>query len=204
MGRDFARKGRQQNKRVKKQSSSHWSWLLAGTVIGMLLTTLAVFKLMPVIYPIYAQSESEKATNLQIAKTKSETKTKEIGSNPTKFDFYSLLPELEVTIPENKPKPVLPQTQTQIQTQTQTKPETHTPGYRLQLASFRNFKDADRLKAQMALTGIQVEIEAVTLAENETWYRVRSILFPDRATAESAKNQLQAQSIKSLLVEEKG
>ncbi len=184
MGRDFAKKGRHKA-RASTERVNHWLWLLTGTAIGILISAIAVFKLFPVVYPVL--------TTASVEQTKEIAETKTQKSAP-KFDFYSLLPELEVAVPQ-APKPTIAQTPETIVTDTE---------YRLQLASFRNYKDADSLKAQMALTGIQVEIEAVTLAPDDTWYRVRTISYPNLESAESARAQLQAQSIQSLLLEEKG
>lgn len=196
MGRDFARKGG--HKTNHSESSSHWLWLLAGTLIGIIITAIVCFKLFPVIYPKIAQLEATPAVA-----EKSEPQQAEAEKRTPQFDFYSLLPELEVVVPETAEE-----SETVIaapsSSQTEEPTTANDPIYRLQLGSFRKYEDADRLKAQMALSGIQVEIEAVTLEGNENWYRVRSIPFQDRASAESVRSQLQAQSIQSLLVEDKG
>lgn len=187
MGRDFAKKGRHKSHSHGANQSSHWIWLLAGMMIGIFISAIVFFKLLPQ-YPYFAQKAPENATA--------------VAEKPTTakphFDFYSLLPELEVTIPEAK-KPE----QEKAQATQQPTPEADKGRYRLQLASFRAYKDADELKAQMAMLGVEVEIEAVTLAPNDTWYRVRSLPYANLKAAESARKQLQAQSIQSLLLEEK-
>ncbi len=192
MGRDFARKGRHKVAR-NTESSSHWLWLLSGTLIGMIISSIALFKLFPVIYPKIAQLEPTPVI-ASIPATAQQTVEKRVPQ----FDFYSLLPELEVVVPTAEmPEALIAATPITHETTSET-------NYRIQLGSFRKYEDADRLKAQMALSGIQVEIEAVTLEENDTWYRVRSTPYADRASAESVRSQLQAQSIQSLLVEDKG
>lgn len=191
MGRDFARKGSQKK---QNSSSSHWPWLFAGTFIGIVISAIAFFKLFPVIYPHIAHLEKAPVVaEKTVAPKVSSTRTPQ-------FDFYSLLPELEVVVPEHAESlsPAI------AESVIVTTPESSDKTYRLQLGSFQKYEDADRLKAQMALSGIQVEIEAVTLEGNKNWYRVRSIPFQDRASAESVRSQLQAQSIQSLLVEDKG
>ncbi|MFA6036598.1 MAG: SPOR domain-containing protein [Legionellales bacterium] len=200
MGRDFARKGRN---KISSEPSNHWLWLLAGTAIGIIISVIALFKLFPVIYPKIAQLELEKAP---VIVQQAAPKQEEAAARSPHFDFYSLLPEIEVVVPQTAEE----STQVVIANETSETPEvietapTSEAGFRIQLGSFRKYEDADRLKAQMALTGIQVEIEAVTLAPNDTWFRVRSTSYPNRESAESVRAQLQAQSIQSLLVEEKG
>ncbi|MGA2654561.1 MAG: SPOR domain-containing protein [Gammaproteobacteria bacterium] len=199
MGRDFARKGQHKTSR-DSGASSYWLWLLAGTLIGMIISAIALFKLFPVIYPKIADLESAKVVAQKPAEP-----VKEAQKRTPQFDFYSLLPELEVVVPEQTPSAeaiaIAPTDVDEAQTPHE---NAHEKSYRLQLGSFKKFEDADRLKAQMALSGIQVEIEAVTLGNNENWFRVRSAPYTDRASAESIKSQLQAQSIQSLLVEDKG
>lgn len=200
MGRDFARKGRNKVGH-SNESSNHWLWLLAGTAMGIAISVVAVFKLFPVVYPKIAHLES--APNVA---EKTAPKQEEKARTPH-FDFYSLLPEIEVVVPQTADAaPQVAQTTNEtLKPETvETTANTTDAGFRLQLGSFRKYEDADRLKAQMALTGIQVEIEAVTLAPNDTWYRVRSAAYANRESAESVRAQLQAQSIQSLLVEEKG
>lgn len=44
----------------------------------------------------------------------------------------------------------------------------------LQMGSFRKYADADRLKASLALVGIQAEIQKVKIDNGETFHRVRA------------------------------
>ncbi|HLF67167.1 MAG TPA: hypothetical protein VI522_06065, partial [Gammaproteobacteria bacterium] len=50
MGRDFANKGRPtRNPRPSNSNTYHWSWLLAGTAIGFVISAIAYFKLFPIL-----------------------------------------------------------------------------------------------------------------------------------------------------------
>lgn len=205
MGRDFARKGRHKTNRASTASSSHWIWLLAGAAIGIVISAIALFKLFPMVYPTLTQLEPMPASATPVVASEETTE------RAPQFDFYSLLPEIEVSVLEvEKPAPeivttgittdAMPATEIANSTEVTTTKAAH---YRLQFASFRQYQDADSLKAQMAMAGIQVEIEAVTLGPNDTWYRVRSNLYPSRESAEAAKTQFQARSIQTVLLEEK-
>lgn len=192
MGRDFAKKGR--HKPREMQSSRHWAWLLIGLAIGMLISIAAVYKLFPLVYPALTKLEPLGASSLSIEADEAE----EVASSRSpQFDFYSLLPKLEVNVA--KEAAVAPEKEIA----TASSPKTDN-AYRLQLGSFRNFADADRLKAQMAMIGVQVEVETVNLAPNDTWYRVRSNTYPNRESAQAVREQLQAQAIDSLLLEDQG
>jgi cell division protein FtsN len=82
------------------------------------------------------------------------------------LDFYEALPKFEVVIPEK----------TTVKTKDAAKsPATAVdkPGaYILQAGSYRTYAEADRVKALLALQGVQSRIEKAPI-EAETWHRVR-------------------------------
>lgn len=86
------------------------------------------------------------------------------GEGDSKFDFYDMLPKFEVVVPEKKEKAVGPEGGTA---------PIERPGtYVLQAGSYRNLPDADRVRAQLALQGIEAKIQKVTV-DSDTWHRVR-------------------------------
>lgn len=96
------------------------------------------------------------------------------------FDFYKILPGVEVKVPESElaaPAPA-PTTGT---------PQTPTGGvaYLLQVGSFQNFADADQAKAQLALQGITSRIQRVVVGGSEVWFRVQVGPY---ATAQAAQD----------------
>jgi cell division protein FtsN len=42
----------------------------------------------------------------------------------------------------------------------------------LQAGSYKNFADADRIRAQLALQGIESKVQKVSV-DNDTWHRIR-------------------------------
>jgi len=89
----------------------------------------------------------------------------ESGSDePAKsYDFYDQLPKFEVVVPE-KDKEVRPDIKPV--------PETRRGTYVLQAGSYKNFADADRVRAQLALQGVESKVQKVSV-DNDTWHRVR-------------------------------
>lgn len=79
------------------------------------------------------------------------------------YDFYSMLPKFEVVVPE-KEKDVKPDFRAV--------PETRRGTYVLQAGSYKNFADADRVRAQLALQGIESKVQKVSV-DNDTWHRIR-------------------------------
>ena len=79
------------------------------------------------------------------------------------YAFYEMLPKFEVVVPE-KDKDVRPDIKSV--------PETRRGTYVLQAGSYRNFADADRVRAKLALQGIESNVQKVTV-DNDTWHRIR-------------------------------
>jgi cell division protein FtsN len=79
------------------------------------------------------------------------------------YAFYEMLPKFEVVVPE-KDKDVRPDIKSM--------PETRSGTYVLQAGSYKNFADADRVRAKLALQGIESNVQKVTV-DNDTWHRIR-------------------------------
>lgn len=119
----------------------------------------------------------------------------------TKFDFYTLLPEREVIVPNDreaikaaeKSKPVAGQQPTAA---------TDTEQLFLQAGSFRSAQEAERRRAQIKTLGLDAKVEEVT-ANTDTWYRVQAGPFTSREQLSKARDQLKAAGIESLLLRQK-
>ncbi|MEN8174805.1 MAG: SPOR domain-containing protein [Pseudomonadota bacterium] len=106
-------------------------------------------------------------------------------SQAPRFEYYSVLPEMEVVIPPEElsaPRPVAraPRVSESPPPVTAARAPAPPPApaaekiYLLQMGAFRGHADADRLKASVALLGISARIEKVTINDRGTYYRVRS------------------------------
>lgn len=82
-----------------------------------------------------------------------------------KFDFYKILPEMEVPISDWD---LAEQEQPGEQTENSLSGGT----YVLQVGSFKRFEDADRAKASLALRGIEANIQRVVINGQDVWFRV--------------------------------
>lgn len=79
------------------------------------------------------------------------------------YTFYDRLKNFEVVIPENDEH---------ARRDLKPAPETRPGTYVLQAGSYRNFADADRVRAQLALQGVESKVQKVTV-DTDTWHRVR-------------------------------
>jgi cell division protein FtsN len=80
-----------------------------------------------------------------------------------RFDFYNMLPNFEVIIPEQEPEVSQDREHQTVQ---------RAGNYVLQAGSFTRLADADRRRAQLALQGIESRIQRVSI-DDTTYHRVR-------------------------------
>lgn len=107
------------------------------------------------------------------------------------FDFYNLLPEMEVQLPKNTVElPVQEQTQSKERADTKYK-------YGLQVASFKNFYDAKKLSAQLAMIGLDAHLSTVKRGDN-IWHRVRIAPFYNVRDMDKTQRILQEHNLNSM------
>lgn len=193
----------------RNNQSPPWLWFFAGAMVGALVASLAWIKqggVMP--QPPVAQQE----TRPQPAPPPSLPKVEPEPEAPKpRFDFYTVLPEQEVVIPEQEITKPAPQTATSQPpavppaTATPQRPTAEPSGdsvFMLQMGSFRNHNDADRLKARLALLGIQADIQSVTVSGpsgQNTVHRVRGGPY-SRSQAQGLHETLKGGGINSIFI----
>ena len=107
-----------------------------------------------------------------------------------RYDFYDMLPKFEVVVPE-KEKPVRPD---------RAPVAAGKPGpYVLQAGSYRDFAEADRIRAQLALQGIESRVQKVSV-DADTWHRVRIGPISDPAELERIRQRLREADIDVLVI----
>lgn len=124
------------------------------------------------------------------------------GVEPT-FDFYTLLPEMEVVV-ENKNQGKQPVVTSPTEKTQQ--PDTETAAvesYMIQVGSFKKLADADGFRAKLALLGIESKVQTVTIDDKDTWHRVQIGPIAGRDQADKLQKQLRNNDIDSLLLKAK-
>ena len=121
-----------------------------------------------------------------------------VEPSDTNFDFYRLLPKTEVRIDESDlPAETLPPaapSQARPAVATSTEPAAPAPAsaaFGVQVGSFRDRNEADRLRASLALNGFESRI-ITRRSTDGTWHRVVLGPFSGRAAAEEAKARVLA------------
>jgi len=99
---------------------------------------------------------------------------------------------MEVVIPGSEISTVLQKPRSAVATEK--------ASYILQVGSFKDFADADKLKARLALMGVQAKIETVTIGSRVSWHRVRIGPSSDIDRLRKIRNQLQRHAINTVLL----
>lgn len=120
------------------------------------------------------------------------------------YDFYTVLPEMEVVIPDDKLSAQADQESSQSsQPDSGAQAAADQASYVLQAGSFSDPAEADSLKARLTLLGFSAHVEAVTI-NGETWNRVRLGPYDSASALEAAKQKLGAQGINALALKVNG
>ena len=115
------------------------------------------------------------------------------------FDFYTLLPNMEVITnnnwTENRNIIVYPPEKHNIIIRNAEK-----IGYILQVGSFRKLNDADNFKTTLSLLGIESEIETVKINNRDIWHRVQVGPIIDKKEVVNMQTQLLHNDIKFFII----
>jgi len=130
----------------------------------------------------------------------------------TRFEFYTMLPEMEVAVPEealNRPAPkIMPGASAQPSAAPAAVASARPPGsgdhYLLQVGSFRNRADAERVKANLALLGLRAAIQTVSIDGTRTWHRVRAGPYTGLAALKQARARLRENHFQSIVLKVRG
>ena len=191
MARDY--KHRAQPKTARHTAG--WVWLLAGYLLGVFSVGLAWLKLTPPDAGGWIGVEPEGEPAVDTRGTSDETPQ----DSELHFDFYSMLPSMEVVVPEDEladPEPVSAQGPG-----AGTEPAARRKQYLLQVGSFRKEGDAERLKAELALLGFSSHIQRAEPPQSGVWYRVRTGPFDDTSRLRKARDRLEENGHRSLVID---
>jgi cell division protein FtsN len=184
--------------RNRKKTLPGYVWLLSGLAVGLFVAFIVYLDKQPENPKDFGTAVEEELKKLKQAKKKVEPeKTAATEKKEQKYNFYTILPELEVLIPESETRPPEPPPETKSKarsssssTSSVSKPSVSKPSvskqYVLQVGSFQNLDDAKKLKANLAFLGITANIQNVTV-NRQSWHRVRT--GPYKSKQQLYKNQ---------------
>lgn len=165
--------GRRQARRGGNRSGHGLLTFGAGMVCGLVLATVAWMG-------GYLPGRDDGAPQLPIGHDEPPIAESQEPARSRQYDFFTVLPEIEVVVPQRE-----------IEERAREQVETTPQGpYLIQVGSFRSASDADGLRAQLTLLGLEAEIQTVTVNE-ATWHRVRVGPYDSAREADAARRRLQ-------------
>ena len=142
--------------------------------------------------------------------------TKDTTTPPPRFDFYTILPEQEVIVPDQEIKEPKP-TKSKRDTKQTSPTSTPTPpvvaslpsatgkkgSYMVQVGAFKKAEEADRLRAALALLGVESTVQVVRIGDSDSFHRVRVGPFEDLDKANRTRSKLKQNNYTSILLQVK-
>jgi len=194
----------------KKQSRQvpGWIWLFTGAIAGLFVAFL--------VHLAHVQMEQGPSgggdrTAADQPEPEEKDQSKEGNGDgkedQPKFDFYAVLPKMEVIVPKGDNE----EQESRRDDSSQPKsggdkadkpvPGRHDKRFVLQAGSFRNQKDADRRRAELILKGYQARIQPVDMDNGDTWHRVMVGPYDNINTLHRAQDKLAANGVETLPIQ---
>ena len=193
-----------------------WALFLAGVVVGLILFAFASRHL-----PSLRRGDQPQATPNAVAQAGSSpgiAATSSAPSSASQFDFYKVLPEKEVVIPNAELSAMAKAEQQKAAAANNT--STATPAaasavtnadntaasskgtYVLQVGAYPEADKADAKKAELALQGFTAHVQTISL-DGKTWNRVRLGPFATATELQAMQKKLQAAGFAAMPMKEK-
>lgn len=186
----MARRGKNQARR-SGGSTPGWVWLLVGVLVGALAFVGyfisrggKVNDLLPKPNPA---AEAPPASEEPVAQNTPPPRK-------PKYDFYTVLPEKEVLIPDSELSAQAKREADAAASPPTESTPTDSVRYLLQAGAFRSQSDAEALKARIALGGEMARVEAGD-SQGAPIFRVRLGPYPNASALAQAKQTLAANGI---------
>ncbi len=186
------RRKRRSSRTSKKQEYPGWAWGIWGLTIGLSVAA-AVWvsdrKGAQVGQPVARQAASLNDSLDNNGESEAAGKT-QAEPKKNRFDFYTMLPNFELIIPEED---------TEVAADVEPEAIVVAGTYVLQAGSFTTYEDADRRRANLAMHGIESNIQRVSI-DDRTYHRVRISATKDLDELNMTRSRLRAANIDVLII----
>lgn len=188
-----------------------WALFVAGVVVGLILMGLVAHR---GLIPNLRRNDQPQANPNAVAEQGSAPGIASSGASAaassSQFDFYKVLPEKEVVIPNAELSAIAKAEQDKVAAANNASTAAAGTaaggategGYVLQVGAFPQSSDADAMKAKLALQGFTAQVQAVTL-DGQVWNRVRIGPFASATQLQAVQKQLAAAGIHGVPLKEK-
>jgi cell division protein FtsN len=162
----------------------HYRTFAAGLTVG-LAVALAVYVVDRQKTPVVEAKPLPKPKTAKSA----DSGEVEAETSAAQYDFYNMLPKFEVVVPEKG---------SNAHRDTTPAPVEQPGAYVLQVGSYRNRDDAERLRAKVAKLGIDARVQHVAIDADEL-HRVLIGPLRDLAKLNATRRELRAASIDAIM-----
>jgi len=170
-----------------KPSIGLWKWMLITAIIILFAVFLVYLRSIGAKH--LAETASAEKTVAPKVEPKPEAK---VGPKMPQFDFYTILPEKEVVVPEYEIK-----TRAREERVGKAK-STH---YVIQAGStFNAFKDADQLRIKLAAMGLESKVQKGKVG-TVNWYRVKMGPYAKTDSINAISARLKQRGIAAIITE---
>jgi len=167
---------------------ARWREFAVGLAVGLSLS----------LFVLIWQNYREKQVATEVAATpKPEPRADKAAAGDAEegaknYDFYDMLPKFEVVVPEKDHEVA--------SSRGDTPANIEKPGvYVLQAGSYRQQAEADRIRAQLKMQGIDANVQRVAV-DDDVWHRVRIGPITDLAELNRLRARLRAADFDDALV----
>jgi cell division protein FtsN len=186
-----------------------WALFLAGVVVGLILFAFASRHL-----PSLRRTDQPQANPDAVAQQGSSPGIagSSAASSASQFDFYKVLPEKEVVIPNTELSAMAKAEQQQAAAANNasasapaanaTGTASSEGGYVLQVGSYPNAEGAEAMKAKLALQGFTAHVQAITL-DGKTWNRVQIGPFATATQLQDVQKRLSGTGFHAIPMKER-
>lgn len=179
-----------------------WFWLLGGIFIGLGAAVALMFRgYLPEFTDHTPKIDQPAPSTSSTALINDKAKAKE--PEKPRYDFFTVLPEMEVVVPEQELQrqaasnaaPVASVSNNDLAPSASTSASTDAKTaagvdrYVLQVGSFQNSSEAEQMKAQLAMIGFTASVQTVTV-DGKSWHRIRVGPFEGARQADEMRRLL--------------
>lgn len=190
--RDQGRAAAELRKQFNRDGSvGMWRWMLITALIIGFVVFLVYLSTEPKQIPQLSQSTPGKTEPEKKATPIEKTPEAIPGPKMPRFDFYTILPEKEVVVPEYEIKTRAREERVGKAKDTQ---------YVMQAGSFKTFKEAEQLRTKLASMGIESKVQKAKVG-SVNWYRVKMGPYAKTASINSIRSRLRHNNIDVIITE---
>ncbi|MGR9087656.1 MAG: SPOR domain-containing protein [Gammaproteobacteria bacterium] len=180
-------------------SMALWRWMLiTALIIGIVVLLFylgtkgessAGNKPLRQSDPTSTQGGTQPENGAEMAAAK-QPEVKPEPHNP-QFEFYTVLTDEETVVPDHE-----------IDTRSREERvgQARTTQYHLQAGSYREFKEADQIRANLALMGIESRIEKAKVG-NVIWHRIKIGPYARMSSVDAIRSRLRVNGIDAIVIE---